>query len=84
LLDEPVSGVEADEEKRVAALLQRLCSELSITMVLIEHNIRFIADCCSVVSVMVDGRILAEGTPRNVLDRQDVQEAYFGKIRKAS
>jgi ABC-type branched-subunit amino acid transport system ATPase component len=84
LLDEPVSGVELEEEKRVAALLQQLCSELSITMVLIEHNIRFVAECASAMSVMLDGKIIAEGVPREVLGREDVQEAYFGKLRKAS
>jgi ABC-type branched-subunit amino acid transport system ATPase component/ABC-type branched-subunit amino acid transport system permease subunit len=84
LLDEPVSGVEFEEEKRIATLLQQLCSELSITMVLIEHNIRFVAECASAMSVMVDGKIISEGVPREVLARENVQEAYFGKLRKAS
>jgi ABC-type branched-subunit amino acid transport system ATPase component len=80
LLDEPVSGVAIDEERRLKDLLHALNTEWSLTMLLIEHNIRFVVDCCSSLSVMHQGAIVVEGRPDQVIARKDVQEIYFGKV----
>lgn len=80
LLDEPVSGVAIDEERKLKDLLHALNAEWSLTMLLIEHNIRFVVDCCASLSVMHQGAIVVEGQPDQVIARQDVQEIYFGKV----
>lgn len=79
LLDEPVSGVAIEEERRLKELLHTLNSEWSLTMVLIEHNIRFVVDCCDTLSVMHEGEIVVEGRSDEVIARKDVQQIYFGK-----
>jgi len=80
LLDEPVSGVAIEEERNLKELLHKLNREWSLSMLLIEHNIRFVVDCCSSISVMHQGAIVAEGDPAQVIARQNVQQIYFGKV----
>ena len=52
LLDEPVSGVSAEEAQRLRELLLVINGELGIAMVVIEHNIGFLASLCQRISVM--------------------------------
>jgi ABC-type branched-subunit amino acid transport system ATPase component len=80
LLDEPVSGVAIDEERKLKDLLHKLNADWSLTMLLIEHNIRFVVDTCGSLSVMHQGALVAEGNPGEVIARRDVQQIYFGKV----
>lgn len=80
LLDEPVSGVSIEEERKLKDLLHTLNTDWSLTMLLIEHNIRFVVDCCGSLSVMHQGAIVVEGQPDEVIARKDVQQIYFGNI----
>jgi branched-chain amino acid transport system ATP-binding protein len=50
-----------------------------LTMLLIEHNIRFVVGCCDRLSVMHQGIIVAEGLPQPVIASEQVQQIYFGK-----
>ncbi|MBM3509005.1 MAG: branched-chain amino acid ABC transporter ATP-binding protein/permease [Alphaproteobacteria bacterium] len=79
LLDEPVSGVGAEEEERLKELLRSLNRELGVTMFVIEHNIRFVVDLCERLSVMSNGRIIAEGASAEVIKSDDVRRVYFGE-----
>jgi ABC-type branched-subunit amino acid transport system ATPase component/ABC-type branched-subunit amino acid transport system permease subunit len=80
LLDEPVSGIAQDEERRIADLLRRLNAEQGITMLLIEHNIGFVRGLCSKISVMAAGRVLAEGAAEEVIALPEVRREYFGEL----
>ena len=84
LLDEPVSGVGAEEEERLRDLLRDLNRSLGITMFLIEHNIRFVVELCETLSVMSAGQIIAEGAPREVIEAPAVRRVYFGEATAAS
>ena len=84
LLDEPVSGVSRDEELRILALLRRLSAERAITMLVIEHNIHFIRRLCDRLSVMVSGRMLAQGDPETVINDPQVRSIYFGESWRAT
>src|SRR5205823_3862433 len=79
LLDEPVSGVSRDEELRILGLLRRLSAERAITLLVIEHNIHFIRRLCERLSVMVAGRMLAQGDPEAVINDAQVRSTYFGE-----
>jgi ABC-type branched-subunit amino acid transport system ATPase component/ABC-type branched-subunit amino acid transport system permease subunit len=79
LLDEPVSGVSLDEAVGLRELLLRINSELGTGMIVIEHNISFLVSLCNRVSVMSDGRIIAEGDPTVVVNDPNVRRAYFGE-----
>jgi branched-chain amino acid transport system permease protein len=84
LLDEPVSGVARDEERRIAELLTRLNREHRITMFVIEHNIGFVRSLCSSISVMAAGEIIAHGKPDQVIALPEVRREYFGEANVAA
>jgi branched-chain amino acid transport system permease protein len=83
LLDEPVSGVSLEEAQRLRDLLLAINRELGIAMVVIEHNIRFLVSLCQRVSVMTEGRILAEGDAAEMISDPRVRHVYFGEREAA-
>jgi ABC-type branched-subunit amino acid transport system ATPase component len=83
LLDEPVSGVSAEEAQRLRELLIMINRELGIAMVVIEHNIGFLVSLCQRISVMTEGRILAEGQAAEMVSDPRVRHAYFGEREAA-
>jgi branched-chain amino acid transport system permease protein len=83
LLDEPVSGVSVEEAQRLRELLLMINRELGIAMVVIEHNIGFLLSLCQRVSVMTEGKILAEGDAAAMVSDPRVRHAYFGEREAA-
>jgi len=79
LLDEPVSGVSAEEANRLHALLLSINRELGIAMLVIEHNIGFLVSLCQSISVMSEGKIIAEGVGPAMVDDPRVRRVYFGE-----
>lgn len=77
LMDEPTSGTSlADREA-----LRRLVGEIradGVTTVIVDHDVAFIADVADRLLAMNFGKALGVGTPREVLERPDVLEAYVG------
>jgi branched-chain amino acid transport system ATP-binding protein len=55
-----------------------------ITVVVIDHNMRFISGLCDRLVVTAQGEKIAQGTPREVLVNQQVIEAYLGKAYAAA
>jgi branched-chain amino acid transport system ATP-binding protein len=78
MLDEPAAGLSAEETNHVRDTV-RLVRERGISVVVIDHNMRFITDLCDNVLVMAQGRELARGKPQEVLRNAEVIEAYLGK-----
>ena len=78
LLDEPAAGLSAEEADHVRDTI-KLVRERGISVVVIDHNMRFITDLCDRVLVMAQGRELARGKPQEVLRNPNVIEAYLGK-----
>jgi branched-chain amino acid transport system ATP-binding protein len=79
LLDEPVAGLSADEATHVRDVLVKVRAS-GITVVVIDHNMRFIAGLCDRVVVVHQGQELAQGTPEVVLADDRVIEAYLGGV----
>jgi ABC-type branched-subunit amino acid transport system ATPase component/ABC-type branched-subunit amino acid transport system permease subunit len=79
LLDEPVSGVAEAEAEDLRQLLLRINSERKIAMLVVEHNIPFVAKLCRTLSVMGAGSIVAEGSPAEVIAMPSVRQLYFGE-----
>jgi branched-chain amino acid transport system permease protein len=84
LLDEPVSGVAVEEAHRLRELLLAINRDLGIAMVVIEHNIGFLVSLCQRISVMSEGRIIAEGDAAAVVNDPRVRHAYFGEGEAAA
>jgi branched-chain amino acid transport system permease protein len=84
LLDEPVSGVAVEEAHQLRELLLAINRELGIAMVVIEHNIGFLVSLCHSISVMSEGRIIAEGAAAAVVNDPRVRHAYFGEQEAAA
>jgi energy-coupling factor transport system ATP-binding protein len=66
LLDEPTRGMDAARRRQLIALLRQLQSE-GVAIVLATHDVELVAECANRVALLGDGRIVAEGTPREVL-----------------
>lgn len=78
LLDEPAAGMNPNETADLAALVRRLRDELKLTVLLIEHDMRFVMNLCERLTVLDHGRVIAKGTPRQVQQDQAVIQAYLG------
>jgi branched-chain amino acid transport system ATP-binding protein len=76
ILDEPTQGLAGDEIEAVCRLVQAIAGET--TVLLIEHNMAVVLELANRVTVMDQGRILADGTPREIEAHPEVQRAYLG------
>jgi branched-chain amino acid transport system ATP-binding protein len=77
LLDEPTAGMNAQETEATRQLIFAI-RELGISVVVIEHDTKFIFGLCDRVLVLVQGEVLVEGTPDEVRGDPRVVEAYLG------
>jgi len=78
LLDEPTAGMDDGEMTALAQALKQL-SEAGISVVVVEHNIRFLAAVADRVTVLDSGTVIAEGSPREVAASPVVRDAYLGR-----
>jgi branched-chain amino acid transport system ATP-binding protein len=81
LLDEPTAGMNPQETEAARQLIFRI-RDTGISVVVIEHDTKFIFSLCDTVSVLVQGEVLVEGSPETVRDDPRVIEAYLGKPRE--
>ncbi|MEA2728565.1 MAG: branched-chain amino acid transport system ATP-binding protein [Acetobacteraceae bacterium] len=79
LLDEPTAGMGEHETYAVANLIRRLHRNSAYTIVLIEHDMRVVFNLADRITVLGEGKMLAEGTPAEIAANPIVQEAYLGK-----
>ncbi len=76
LLDEPLAGMGAEETERMLGLLQSLKKDHAI--LLVEHDMDAVFRIADRITVMVNGAVIASGTPAEVRSNPDVQTAYLG------
>jgi len=79
LLDEPTAGMGEQETYQVAGLIRRLHKNSSYTIVLIEHDMRVVFNLADRITVLAEGRMLADGTPAEIAADPAVQAAYLGE-----
>ena len=77
LLDEPVAGMTDDETVRSAELFRELAGEY--TLIVVEHDMDFVARIADRVSVLHEGRVLAEGSMHQVQQHEQVIEVFLGR-----
>ena len=77
LVDEPAAGLTERETEVTAELLQRLKGER--TIMVIEHDMEFVRRLNSLVTVMNEGKILAQGRIKELRENEEVVQAYLGR-----
>lgn len=78
LLDEPCAGVNPSLVGGISALLKDLNRSRKSSFVVIEHNMDFVMDLCHRILVMVEGKVMAVGTPAEIRANKQVLDAYLG------
>ncbi|HWP68757.1 MAG TPA: ATP-binding cassette domain-containing protein, partial [Rectinemataceae bacterium] len=78
LLDEPVAGMNPAETQELSDFVKRLNKD-GLTIVVIEHDMKFVMNTCNRILVLNFGQKICEGTPESVRNDRGVNEAYFGK-----
>lgn len=84
LLDEPSAGMNPNETDDVVDLIARVHREFSLTMVVVEHDMKLIMRLSQQIQVLNRGQILASGTPEEIQANPDVIAAYLGNRRRGS
>lgn len=78
LLDEPTAGMTAEETRATGALVQNLVREAGLSVIIIEHDIKFVRDLTAPVTVLHQGRVLCEGDFAAISEDPRVRDIYLG------
>jgi branched-chain amino acid transport system ATP-binding protein len=76
LLDEPMAGMGPEESQRMIELVGRI--RATVTVLLVEHDMDAVFRLADRISVMVNGRLIASGEPRQIRNNPEVIKAYLG------
>jgi branched-chain amino acid transport system ATP-binding protein len=80
LLDEPTAGMAAEQVPELIALIQEIQMAGNKTVMLVEHNMNVVMSVSDAITVMHQGKVLAEGTPSEIAANKEVQTAYLGGL----
>jgi branched-chain amino acid transport system ATP-binding protein len=83
LLDEPASGLNTSETQALAHLLFKVREHFKLTILLVEHDMGLVMNVCDIITVLNFGRVIAEGTAREVQNAPEVIKAYLGETTGA-
>lgn len=78
LLDEPFAGIDPLSVLDIQQLIKHLCN-LDIGVLITDHNVRETLGICNRAYIVNNGSIIAEGTPDDILDNQQVRNVYLGQ-----
>jgi branched-chain amino acid transport system ATP-binding protein len=79
LLDEPSSGLNVEETEDLSFWMSDIKEELGITILLVEHNVRFVQQISDRVLALNFGEVITQGSPKEVLNHPEVMKAYLGE-----
>jgi branched-chain amino acid transport system ATP-binding protein len=78
MLDEPTAGMAEQETEDMVDLVRRLHAERGLSILFIEHDMDVVFGIAQTITVLDQGRVIAEGAPREIADNAAVQAAYLG------
>ena len=76
LMDEPTSHLDITHQVKVLNLIQRLNSEMGLTVLMIIHDLNLAAEYCDYLIMMKEGKVYANGTPNEVLNYEIIEQVY--------
>ena len=77
-LDEPAAGMNPAETEDLMTIIRRIRDEFGVTILLIEHDMKFVSGLCDELTVLNFGTVLAQGPPEVALNDPEVIKAYIG------
>jgi branched-chain amino acid transport system ATP-binding protein len=77
LMDEPLAGMSRGDRQGIAELVLKLREEFGVTIVIVEHDIGMVMRLSDSITVMQNGRVIAEGPPDAIRENPDVKKAYL-------
>ena len=77
-LDEPAAGMNPQETQELMDIIRRIREEFNVTILLIEHDMKFVSGLCDELTVLNFGTVLAQGEPKVALQDPEVIKAYIG------
>ena len=78
LLDEPAAGMNPHETKELVDIVKYIRDEFDLTILLIEHDMKFVSGLCDEITVLNFGTVLAQGETKKALSDPEVIKAYIG------
>jgi branched-chain amino acid transport system ATP-binding protein len=81
LLDEPTAGMSATETRETIHLVERIAAERGLTLLFTEHDMEVVFSIAQSVTVLHQGRVIAEGQPAHVRSDPEVRRIYLGERR---
>ena len=79
LLDEPTAGMSGAETRETIQLIERLARERSLTLLFTEHDMEVVFSIAQRITVLHQGRVIADGEPAEVRRHPDVRRVYLGE-----
>ncbi len=79
LLDEPAAGMNPHETEDLRRTVELLREKFGVTILLIEHDLKFVSGICDRITVLNFGTVIAEGNTKDALSDPEVIKAYIGK-----
>ena len=83
ILDEPAAGLNDVETQQLAENIHEVREKYNCTILLVEHDMRLVMSICDRICAISFGKFLACGTPAEIQQNKQVQEAYLGESEKA-
>ncbi len=77
-LDEPAAGMNPNETAELMDIVRHIRDEYNVTILLIEHDMKFVSGLCDEITVLNFGTVLAQGAPEVALNDPEVVKAYIG------
>lgn len=78
LLDEPAAGMNPQETEELRQMIELIRKQFGLTVLLIEHDMKFVMGICERIMVLDYGRVIAQGSPDEIKSNPEVIKAYLG------
>ncbi|MBD1149032.1 ATP-binding cassette domain-containing protein, partial [Pelagibacterales bacterium SAG-MED30] len=84
LLDEPFAALDVMTIKTLQEIIVDLQSSKNISVIMCDHQARDLLACVDTAAIIHNGKVVAQGTPTNLIQNIDAKKAYFGESFKIS